>query len=253
MATPLPPSLPSREVSVLRGHKGPVQVVKFNSDGKYLLSAGQDRSVYLWNPYRNEPPEQGEAGVLSPPSRAAGGADTMKTGLLINEYRAHGYEVMDVCVSTDNTRFASCGGDRCIYYWDTTTGTVLRKLFGHEQRINSVCFNADATVLCSGGNDKAVRCWDMRSASRLPIQVMSDFHDNVTCVVTDRHSIVASALDGCVRSYDLRTGRMSEDTISQPVTSMAMSNDRNCMLLSTMHNSGTLLLLEREAGTLLNK
>ncbi len=41
-----------KKSQTLRGHKGPVYVVKFSSDGLYCLSGSLDRTMILWNPYK---------------------------------------------------------------------------------------------------------------------------------------------------------------------------------------------------------
>lgn len=45
----------------------------------------QDRNICLWNPAK---------------------------GILIKTYTGHGYEVRDAAVAQDNSKFASCGGDK---------------------------------------------------------------------------------------------------------------------------------------------
>lgn len=52
--------------------------------------------------------------------------------------------------SHDNTRFASCGGDRTVFLWDVATGDSLRKFTGHAGKVNAVALNGDSTVLASG-------------------------------------------------------------------------------------------------------
>ena len=37
-------------VRTLKSHQGAVHVVKYNSNGQYCLSGGQDRIITLWNP-----------------------------------------------------------------------------------------------------------------------------------------------------------------------------------------------------------
>ena len=44
--------LPTAERAVLRGHEGAVLAVRFNADGNYLLTCGQDRTLRLWNPHK---------------------------------------------------------------------------------------------------------------------------------------------------------------------------------------------------------
>ena len=42
--------LPREQVSKLTGHTGPVLAVRFNTDGNYCVTCGQDRILRLWNP-----------------------------------------------------------------------------------------------------------------------------------------------------------------------------------------------------------
>ena len=44
--------IPTEEHVELRGHEGPVLAVRFNRDGRYLLTCGKDRTFRLWNPYK---------------------------------------------------------------------------------------------------------------------------------------------------------------------------------------------------------
>jgi mitogen-activated protein kinase organizer 1 len=76
-------------VRTLKGHEGAVHVVKYNTDGQYCLTGGQDRTINLWNP---------------------------NSGAKIKSYEAHGWEVLDIAVSEDNARFASVGGDKAVYF-----------------------------------------------------------------------------------------------------------------------------------------
>ena len=50
----------------------------------------------------------------------------------------------------DNSRFASCGGDRQVFLWDVMTGQTIRRIPGHMGKIFAVEFNEDASVLASG-------------------------------------------------------------------------------------------------------
>lgn len=64
------------------------------------------------------------------------------------------YEVLDVAVLSDNSRFVSCGEDKAAFLWDVSTGVVVRRMQGHEQRINACCFSSDGSVLFTGSYDK---------------------------------------------------------------------------------------------------
>jgi mitogen-activated protein kinase organizer 1 len=242
-------SLPISLVKTLKAHEGPLHAVKFNADGRYCITAGSDKTLILWNPYRSAPT----------------GADT--GALVIHKYVGNGYEVVDFSVSEDNSRIVSCGGDRCAFVWDTSTGGIVRKFFGHEQRLSAIALNADASILMTGSHDKSIRLWDLRSQSKMSIQTMTDFHDNITSILDVRDMsgcsscIMASSLDGTVRSYDLRVGKCLTDNLGAPVSALAISHDRNCVLASlpckgaaaSTGGGGDLLLLERDGGSVLNR
>jgi WD40 repeat protein len=38
--------------TVLKGHQGAANVVKFNTEGAYCVSGGADKTLRLWNPFK---------------------------------------------------------------------------------------------------------------------------------------------------------------------------------------------------------
>lgn len=154
---------PSRLQSTYTNHKGPVHTVVYSAQGgTYALSGGQDRTVQLWKP--------GKEGC-------------------IKNYTGHGYEVLGIawyvlrtglfypgflvdawsgiyvgremalillvlmvlnCSAADNKSFASCGGDKTVFVWDTGTGDCKKRFMGHNSKVNAVALSEDAGVLVSG-------------------------------------------------------------------------------------------------------
>lgn len=218
------PSLPKKQINVLRGHYGPVLAVKYNANGSYVMSAGQDKMVRLWNPVR---------------------------GTLVKTYKAHGYEVLDVIINSDNSQFASCGGDRLIFLWDVSTGRVIRKFRGHDQRVNCICYNpGEYSIIVSGSYDKTVRIWDLKSRSAAPIQVLAQARDSISSLVVSPSEIITGSVDGCIRKYDIRMGILATDKLHQPVTNVSLSNDHNCILASCLDS--TVRLIDKASGEVLS-
>jgi len=212
-------------VKLLKGHVGSVPVVRFSKDGNYCLSGGNDKTIKLWNPNK---------------------------GVLIKTYTGHGWEVLDLSVSVDNAKIASCGGDRMVFVWDVASGRVIRKYNkGHLSRINCVSFNEDNSVIVSGSYDKSVKIWDCKSQSNDPIQVLEEAKDSISSLVISKTEIVVGSIDGNVRTYDIRFGTLKTDTMGQPITSVSLTHDGNCILVSCLNS--TLRLLDKEAGELLNE
>lgn len=221
-----------RETAFFRGHKGAVNAVKFNADGNYCLTGGEDRRILLWNPHRDL---EAEGAAHAP----------------IKEYAAHNNRVLDIAVARDNASFASCGGDKMVFMWDVASGRVSRRLIGHEQRVNCVAYNEESSILLSGSYDKSVRCWDCRSRSTTAVQVLTQCADSVSAVISSSHEIIVGSIDGCIRTFDLRMGSLSCDSIGCPVTNVSLSRDQNCVLASSLDS--TLRLIDKSTGQLLNQ
>jgi mitogen-activated protein kinase organizer 1 len=223
------------EVRTLKGHAGPVATARFNQDGQYCLTAGYDRTVCLWNPFRD----------------AAEGEHT--GGLLLKQYDAGARDISSLAVASDSSKFVSAGGDRAATVWDVASGAVIRKCFGHDQRVNVVALNEEASILCSGSADKTVRLFDLRSASRTAVQVLRDARDGITGLESRGERIFASSLDGAVRIYDLRQATCAADEIGHPVASFALAHDGRSYVAAVTAQGGALVLVDESMHTVLNR
>jgi len=110
----------------------------------------------------------------------------------------------------------------------------------------------------------SVKIWDLRSNNRDPIQTLDDFKDSVTrvCVLEEGgreggrgrggggREILATSVDGCLRTYDLRKGVVRVDDCKEPLSSLCVSGDGQCVLMNGL--DGVVRLLERGTGEMLN-
>ncbi|KAI0915692.1 hypothetical protein AcW1_003774 [Taiwanofungus camphoratus] len=226
MAPSRGPVVLARDLHItLKNHKGPVHVVRYaKGTAKYILTGGQDRSVRLWNP---------------------------DLGTEIKTYTAHGYEVLSISVSHDNSKFASSGGDRSVFLWDVIAGTTIRRISGHMGKIFTVEFNEDASIVASGSYDSTVRLWDLRSQNRQAIQTLDDARDAVQTLHVGPTSIITGSVDGYVRTYDLRMGVLRADFIGHPVTAVVPSQDGQTYLATTL--DAHVRLMDMSTGKMLNE
>jgi len=221
----------ARSLSVADGGSSsgcsPLNTVRFTKCGAYCVTAGDDRTVRLWNPHKSTPEKQ-------------------DVGLLIKAYGGqHAHAILDVAIAHDNARFVSAGVDKSMFVYDVVSGLVIRRIQGHEQRVNAVALNAQSTVLMSASYDQTVSLWDLRSNMRDPIQRLSDFKDSVTSLAVTDCVILAGSIDGCLRSYDLRQGLLNVDSFGtgESITCVRNTNDSRCalsMCMSAVHASDAL-------------
>ena len=220
---------------------GSLQKIVWSRDGNYCITAGQDRVCSLWNPYRISESEEDIERYNE---------KIIPKGHLLKVYQGHGQDITDVAISPDSSKFASVGGDKCAFIWDIEQGKLSRKLFGHDLRLTSCCFaGEDGMILLSSSEDKTVKCWDLRAQNRNSstgeaiissgssscIQTLGKdiFHDSVTRVlVYSQHIIAACSMDGTVAQFDLRMGKCITESFNSPISTMILSHDSNCLLIS---------------------
>ncbi|OBT68901.1 hypothetical protein VE03_02132 [Pseudogymnoascus sp. 23342-1-I1] len=233
MATPFPYT----PIASLPGTPYPVHALAYSAaPAAYILTGSGDRAIRLYNPF---PASSGPRGAVQP-------------GKLVQTFEAHGYEVLDLCVASDNARFASCGGDRSVFLWDVATAKTTRRFggaHGHTARINTVAFaGVDESVLVSGSFDASVRLWDAKASSMKPIQVLSEARDAVQVVLVSPArpaEVLAGSVDGRVRCYDVRMGRCVTDVVGEPVTSLCVTGDGEGVLVGSL---GGVRLMDRGNG-----
>ncbi|RHY93546.1 hypothetical protein DYB35_000515, partial [Aphanomyces astaci] len=150
--------------------------------GTYCMSCGSDRTIRLWNPHRE-------------------GTDGPTSALMIKTYKGlHGYEIRDVAIENDNSKFVSCGRDKAVFQWDVASGKTIRKFEGHVSSVNAVTYNDDCSVLATASYDSTVRLWDVRFQGH----VVGDY--GLDCAFShDDASVLSGSEDGRVMVWDMLT------------------------------------------------
>ena len=248
----------TRAHRALRGHTDQVFGVDYSADGRWLASAGLDRTVRIWNTTTGEAThvlggmaEATHTVAFSPDSRlvAVGTYDgelrlwRMSDARELHAWKGHDAAVRGLSFSPDGTEFASGDAAGTVRFWNTETATVVGELRGSEGTLNGVAFSPDGKTLAIGGSDGALRLFDVQE--RREAAVLRGHRGGIhrTHFSPDGKSLASAGNDGRVQLWDVATHTVRGTYLTKGEASEAVfSNDGSHLAVAS---SGELLQLFR--------
>jgi WD40 repeat protein len=219
------------------GHQALIKGITFTPDGKYLVSAGYDKVVRVWDwragktarTIRGQVGPGGEGKIfalaLSPDQRwlAVGGfmdksgasvpccGDVRLYDFATGELKAllegHTDVIEALAFSPDSRRLISGSVDNTAIIWDVATQKPLHPpLGGHTDYIYGVGVSPDGARAVTASFDKTLRLWTVADGSL--VKTMPGHGDKVYALaVSPKDGTIASGdYSGEIRLWDGRTG-----------------------------------------------
>ncbi|MGE0820853.1 MAG: TIR domain-containing protein [Candidatus Binatia bacterium] len=164
-------------------HEGGVAVMTFDPSGKYLLTAGWDKTTRAWearNPqhYTLIPHKDGVAAITFSADgtqlATAGWDETIRiwdtSTVKERAFLLHEEGAAAIAFSPDGKYLASAGWDNTLRIWDIAKRQIVTSLL-HEETVIALAFSPDGKHLATAGSDKTAREWELpefREVIRLP-------------------------------------------------------------------------------------
>jgi WD40 repeat protein len=198
----------ARSEAILKGHRGAISSVAMTSDGKRIVSGGEDRTVRIWS---------------------------VETGAEIRTMNGHKSQVVCVAISPDGKRVVSGDKDKMIKIWDADSGEEVFGLTRQKSAVTGLAFSPDGKFIVSTGADRALQVWE--AEKNTAIRTLNGYQLTLTCLAFSPHGqrVVAGSADeatkqargGIIKVFELANGHVSVTLggMTGGVNSVAFSPD----------------------------
>eukprot|EP00913_Durusdinium_trenchii_P008989 g8455.t1 len=211
-----------KEIGRFEGHTQCVNFVRFNPDGRRLISNGYG-GTRLWDvASRKLIRTIGPANACSSVCFLPGGRRVVisryrglvmwdtETGKEVLRYTAHNGTTYDVKLSPDASLIATASQDGTVKFWPLKPpkSPQMRQFTGSGPWIGGTAFTPDGRhILTTRGPENSIQKWDIASGQSVQTFSGHTKPTNTLAISPDGRRMLSGGVDATVRLWDLKTGK----------------------------------------------
>jgi WD40 repeat protein len=181
------------------GHTGPVTGLAVTTDGKFLITCGEDKTVRVWE---------------------------VTSAKQLRSFQGHMTKTTAVAVRPDGRQVASASDDGAVRVWDLHTIDDHRVMKESTGSLWTVAISPDGKRLAAAGADKKIRVYEPESGK---LEVTLDVPSAMTSLafLPDSKRLVAAGGDRVVKVWDVANKKVVQELAKHTlaVLTVAASDD----------------------------
>ncbi|MBP7459905.1 MAG: T9SS type A sorting domain-containing protein [Candidatus Delongbacteria bacterium] len=208
-------------VSSVDGLPGSVCGIRFHPNGNWLLSAGEDAGIRVWNHATGQLVHSilhlfaevtamtishaGDRVYATDVNRYVFCCEVASGGLIYITPRYPG-RILSLDLSPNDSILVSSGNSTVIRLWDTSSGQLLDSLIGHRGYVDAVRFFPDGIHLASCSMDSTIMIWNRLTGSACDTLYGHTGGIYDLDISSDGTRLASGSADGTVRIWDAVSG-----------------------------------------------
>jgi len=194
------------EVTVLKGHNGPVYGLSFSPDRTLLISCSEDSTIRLWS---------------------------LQTWTNICCYRGHCFPVWDVKFAPHGYYFATASNDRTARLWATDQHQPLRLFVGHLNDVDCLQIHPNSNYVATGSSDLTIRMWDVLNGQCVRYLKGHRGRPNAIIFSNEGRFMLSAGVDKVIIVWDLASACAAAKLIAHHDAIYTMSFSRDGTILAS--------------------
>ncbi|MEQ8189702.1 MAG: protein kinase [Candidatus Eremiobacterota bacterium] len=170
-----------------------IRSVDISSDGKLIVSAGNDGILGLWE---------------------------AETGVCIKNINNDGGIIFCSRFSPDGSYIATGNQNSAVKLWNRQTGQLYKTMTGHRGAVLTLSFSYDGKYLLSGSEDKTVKIWDIEKGTS--VTTFTGHNSQIETVDFSPSGLycISGSGDGTIKIWDTEKGSCAR---TLPIHTMAVT------------------------------